>query len=328
MLTRHQQIDRFLQRCQLGTYDRKPLAADASFRRYERVITLDKTYILMDAPPDKEPVQPFVQMTELLRASGLHAPQILYQDKEAGLLLSEDLGTASYSQHLRAHPQDEWPLYRAALDVLLQLREEVPGPPEWLKPYAESEYMREIRLFSEWFLPAAGKEQLATEYQAIWQDVLRATALQSHVVVLRDYHADNLMWLPTLEGVARVGLLDYQDALHGDAAYDLVSLLEDARRDVAPETQAQALEYYLQRSGEDEAAFRARYAMLGAQRNCKIIGIFHRLAARDGKPHYLDYLPRVWGHLARDVSHPALAQLAEWFERHALFALADQRAFA
>jgi aminoglycoside/choline kinase family phosphotransferase len=153
-------------------------------------------------------------------------------------------------------------------------------------------------------------------YLACWKTLLAASSLQTNCFVHRDYHADNLMWLAARSGHAKIGLLDFQDALRGDAAYDVVSLLEDARRDVSPELAAKMRALYVAKSGVDASQFDAAYALLAAQRNAKIIGIFTRLAARDGKLHYLDFLPRVWRYFESDVTHPTLAPLAAWLALH------------
>ncbi len=189
-----------------------------------------------------------------------------------------------------------------------------------LLPYDQAVLDREAGLFSDWWLPAVTQVSpgMASDYEELVRAATAPVATARDTVVLRDYHAENLLWLPGREGAARVGLLDYQDALAGHPAYDLVSLLEDARRDTgAALREAMVARYLAARPGLDADAFRAAYAILGAQRNLKIIGIFARLARRDGKPRYLSLIPRVWDHLQRDLSHPALAPLAAWVVRHA-----------
>lgn len=189
-----------------------------------------------------------------------------------------------------------------------------------LPPYDQTALDREAGLFTGWWLPSVAQVSpaMAEDYAALVREATAPVAATREVVVLRDYHAENLLWLPGRDGAARVGLLDYQDALAGHAAYDLVSLLEDARRDTGEALrEAMVARYLAARPGLDANAFGAAYAILGAQRNLKIIGIFARLAWRDGKPRYLSLIPRVWQHLQRDLSHPALARLADWVERHA-----------
>lgn len=306
----------------------KPLAGDASFRRYERVTLGGKTAVLMDAPPDKEDVRPFILVDRYLESLGLSAPHILGEDAGLGFLLLEDLGDHSYTnvlKHTPAHSlaDKERELYTAAVEVLarLHVRNKQEGAGLAVPLYDQAPLMREITLFSDWFLPAAlgaGKktEALGEEFKAIWRRILHQHTLQNDVVVLRDYHADNLLWLPERKGTNKVGLLDFQDALIGHAAYDLVSLLEDARRDVLDATVASALEHYIAISGCSRADLLSAYALLGAQRNAKIIGIFVRLGVRDGKKHYTHYLPRVWKHFLHDLQHPWLKELRDWVDAH------------
>lgn len=317
---RSQAADRFLAAHGWAGAARSNLAGDASFRRYERVWhPVHGKAVLMDAPPDKEDVRPFVRVAQFLRVCGLSAPTILAQNETEGFLLLEDLGDDSFTRVLRAQPDAEGKLYMAALEVLLALhtRKEVL---EELPSYDQALLMREALLFSEWFLPQVIPptecEARQREFSALWGQLLLQHAPPCNQFVHRDFHADNLMWLPTRQGAANVGLLDFQDAVLGDAAYDLVSLLEDARRDVKAETVQALLKHYIACTGVDEADFMRRYALLGAQRNCKIVGIFVRLTVRDGKGHYLDYLPRVWAHLAHDLEHPVLSELKHWMDSH------------
>jgi aminoglycoside/choline kinase family phosphotransferase len=303
-----------------------PLAGDASNRRYLRVGRGGVTAVLMDAPPARgEDVRPFVAVTEWLLDRGLSAPRVLAADTQAGLLLLEDLGDDLYARHLPRSPGDEPLLYGAAVDLLAGLANAPPPATIGfaalpLAPYDQAALDREAGLFTGWWLPAVATVSagMVEDYAGLVREATAPVATAREVMVLRDYHAENLLWLPGRAGPARVGLLDYQDALAGHAAYDLVSLLEDARRDTAPELQQAMFARYLAARPElDADAFRAAYAILGAQRNLKIIGIFARLARRDGKPRYLSLIPRVWGHLQRDLSHRALARLAAWVARHA-----------
>lgn len=301
-----------------------PLAGDASNRRYLRVRRGDEMAVLMDAPPARgEDVRPFLAMTEWLRGQGLSAPRVLAMDEAAGLLLLEDLGDDIYARWLERRPSDEPALYAAAVDLLAGLAGTAPPAMMGtcpLAPYDQAVLDREAGLFTEWWLPAITTVSpgMAADYAALVRKATRPVATARDVVVLRDYHAENLIWLPGRAGAARVGLLDYQDALAGHAAYDLVSLIEDARRDTSPELREAMIRRYLAaRPGLDAAGFRAACAILGAQRNLKIIGIFARLARRDGKGRYLSLIPRVWGHLQGDLAHPALAGLWAWVARHA-----------
>lgn len=321
MNIRSQQIDKFLASSGWGSAVRSALAGDASFRRYERVADNERRAVLMDAPPPQEDVRPFMQVGRELRASGLAAPDVLAADTENGFLLLEDLGDALYSKVLLKHPASEEELYLAAADVLVRLYRLAPEREYSAFPvYNEALLMREVMLLAEWFLPAMlGQERaapLAEEYRALWKRLLARIPAYRPVLVQRDYHADNLLWLPEREGVTRVGLLDFQDAVIGAPAYDVVSYLEDARRDVSEQTVQGTLRYYLRETGQDEASFMDSYALLGAQRNCKIVGIFVRLAVRDGKANYLRFLPRMWAHLERDLRHPQLVELKAWLDKH------------
>lgn len=282
-----------------------PLAGDASFRRYFRVVAPGRTAVLMDAPPAHEDARPYVAMARHLRGLGFLAPEILGEDLSAGLVLIEDLGDARMAEVLAAEPALEPDVYAKAVDLLLTLAGHHPA--EGLRAYDLAEYLREAELFTQYYAPALSLDVDAAGYRAAWTSVLAHLLGHQSVTVLRDYHAENIM---LVEDGARLGLLDFQDALAGHPAYDLVSLLQDARRDVDPELEAAMLRRYRSRAALDGAA----YAILGAQRNAKILGIFCRLWKRDGKPRYLAYQPRVWRYLERDLAHPALAPVANWFE--------------
>lgn len=316
-------IDAFIARCGWEGASRAPLAGDASFRRYERVHLQGKRAVLMDAPPPQEDVRPFVRIARELGQYGLSAPRIMAADETQGFLLLEDLGDDLYSRVLRATPALEEELYLAAADVLAELYHVAPRADySAVAPYDEALMMRECMLFAQWFLPAVmGAERaqpLAEEFAALWKGILAALPPAAKVLVLRDFHADNLLWLPQREGLGRTGLLDFQDAVIGSPAYDMVSFLEDARRDVLPSVAEKVIGRYLRVTAQDERAFRDSYAVLGAQRNCKIVGIFVRLAVRDKKPGYLSFLPRVWRHLEGDMAHPLLRPLNVWMDKHIL----------
>lgn len=307
---RQVRIAAFLAAAGLAHAERRMLAGDASFRKYERIHDGGKTFVLMDSPPDKEPVGPFVAVARELARLGFSAPRILHADEAAGLLLLEDLGDGLYSRVLARGEAEEQAIYAPAIDVLAALHAApvAVAPP----PYDAGAYARELSLFPDWYLDQHGLSAAArAEYDRLWSGVLAQLDPAAPVLVLRDYHADNLLWLPDRTGTQRVGLLDFQDALLGHRAYDLVSLLEDARRDVAESTRVAMIEAYCEAANvADRGAFLRDYAILGAQRNLKIIGIFHRLNRRDGKPHYLNLIPRVTAHLRRDLQHPALKPVA------------------
>jgi len=291
----------FLDRAGWGGAEISPLAGDASFRRYFRVAGEGESAVLMDAPPPHEDVRPFLTVTDHLRELGFAAPRVLARDVDQGLILLEDFGDARMREVLDAEPAREEEIYAQAIDLLRDLHRYPAGD---LPPYDMHVYQREAGLFPEWYMPAVGLDP-APGYEQAWAEALAPIAEERSATVLRDYHAENIMLLPD----GSLGLLDFQDALAGHPAYDLVSLLQDARRDVAPELEARMLARY-------GAVDRAAYALLGAQRNTKILGIFTRLWKRDGKPRYLSFQPRMWRYLERDLAHPALAPVKAWFDAH------------
>jgi aminoglycoside/choline kinase family phosphotransferase len=282
-----------------------PLAGDASFRRYFRVRRDGRTAVLMDAPPEHEDSRPFLNVARHLSDIGFRAPRVLAEDLGAGLILLEDFGDARMKEVIEDRPAAEAEIYAQAIDLLVDLHAAAAGD---LPPYDMAVYQREAGLFSEWYAPAVGLAVDTPSYEQAWAAVLAPIADNRSVSVLRDYHAENIMLL----GDGTLGLLDFQDALAGHPGYDLVSLLQDARRDVAPELEAAMIDRYAARRPFDAAA----YAVLGAQRNAKILGIFTRLWKRDGKPRYVSFQPRVWAYLERDLAHPALAPVAAWFDRN------------
>jgi aminoglycoside/choline kinase family phosphotransferase len=313
MAERRAGVDAFLDAHGFGRAGRAPLAGDASVRRYLRLSGGPGPAVLMDAPPALLDLRPFLEIGAWLRARGLSAPEVIAADPARGLVLLEDLGDDLFSRVL-AERRLERRLYQTAVDLLTNLHG---APPDLLlPPYDDAWLIREATLLVEWYAPDLGAAA-ENDYRAIWRDLLPAARVGGDGFVYVDYHADNLLWLPARAGLARVGLLDFQDARLGPCAYDLASLLEDARREVDPGLAQAMVQRYLNARPElDAAAFRAAYALLGAQRNAKILGLFTRLAGRDGKPHYLDLLPRVRAHLARDLRHPFLAPLRRWFARH------------
>jgi N-acetylmuramate 1-kinase len=312
-------LDAFLAGTGWGTAEIEPLAGDASFRRYFRLRRGDDTAMLMDAPPPNEDPAPFLRAARWLDANGLRAPRILADDAARGLVLLEDFGLARMRDYLDQWPDDEHEIYRTAVGVLAELHRLPPGP---FLDYNLSEYQREARLLVDWYCPAQNLYVDGAGYTAAWEQALAPMLPRQRpgVVVLRDYHAENIM---LLEALQKQGLLDFQDALNGHQAYDLVSLLQDARRDVSPETEAAMLDHYLSLTDLPREDFLADYARLGAQRNAKIVGIFVRLWKRDGKPRYLELIPRVWALLERDLAHPALAPVARWFDANVPAALRE-----
>ncbi len=293
-----------------------PLAGDASFRRYFRVTRDNKRAVLMDAPPPHEDPRPFIEIAEWLCAQGFNGPRIYAQDLARGLVLIEDFGNARMREAIDADPTREATLYRGVVSLLAELHTK---PAMALPLYDAKVYLREVALFTEWYCPALAIDVDAQGFKQAWDAVFTTvlTDTSRSVTVLRDYHAENIMLLDGREGfvdgLSALGLLDFQDALVGHPAYDLVSMLQDARRDVSATIERDMLSYY-NSLAQYSQNFIDVYHILGAQRNVKILGIFTRLWKRDNKPHYRAFQSRVWGYLERDLAHPALAPVKEWFD--------------
>jgi aminoglycoside/choline kinase family phosphotransferase len=303
----------FLATCGWRGAEILPLAGDASFRRYFRVVDGQRTAVLMDAPPPHEDPRPFVAVAEWLVGRGLSAPEILARDLDKGLLLLDDFGDARLRETLDTDPHRERELYELATDVLVQLHRH--PPMEGLPVHGLDQWLEELKLFTDWYCPAVGLEVDVEGYRAAWVEVLAPVEKDGlgPVTVLRDYHAENIMLVNGREGVGSFGLLDFQDALVGHPAYDLASVLEDARRDVPPEVEQAMIDRYVAATGHGEAFERAYWA-LAAQRNTRILGVFTRLWKRDNKPHYCRFQPRMWGLLERDLQQPHLKAVRDWFD--------------
>jgi aminoglycoside/choline kinase family phosphotransferase len=351
MSDRHAEMMDFLRRSGWGDAVVTPLPGDASTRRYARLALGARKAMLMDQPQGAEtPTAPpeadeaarralgynavarlagadcarFAAVATWLRGKGLAAPEILAADCANGFLIIEDFGDGLFADVL-ADGGAATELYKAAAKVLARLHAErapllldVATP---LFAYDDVALVAETDLLVEWFLPLAlareATEQEITAHRSLWRGVLAKLPEGQRVFVHRDYHAQNLIWMP--HRAEPVGLIDFQDAVAGSRAYDLISLTEDARRDVPPDLAEFTVQAYLKAAAADgapvdEAAFRREMAVMAAQRNAKIVGIFARLYKRDGKARYLDLLPRVWGYLERDLTHPALAELRDWYD--------------
>jgi N-acetylmuramate 1-kinase len=348
-LDRLEALSRFLDRTPHAEDPAHHLQGDASTRSYARIGAHGRSVILMNSPrqPDGPPVRgdkpysalvhlaeditPFVAVAAALKEAGLSVPEIYAFDLDQGFIVLEDLGDAVFGKEVqRGRSQSE--LWGAAVDVLVALADK--APPERLPvaghtPYKLSRYdteamLTEASLLIDWFWPALhGREApsaLVDEFESLWRPLLVQATEADPGWVLRDYHSPNLMWLPEREGLKRVGILDFQDAVLGPLAYDLVSLLQDARLDVPEALECELLARYCAARGTgskpfSQDHFHSLYAMLGAQRNSKILGIFARLAKRDGKRGYLAHIPRVARYLGRDLAHPTLASLRRFYDR-------------
>ncbi|MBE0413883.1 phosphotransferase [Yoonia sp.] len=302
MYDRAARISRYLEQSDWAGWQRVPLASDASARRYERLLRGDASVILMDAPPENaEDTRPFARLAHWLESVGLCPPKVLAHAPELGVMVLSDLGTEDFSHWLLRHPHDTPQLYRAAIDVLAHLHDQtIDLTLPQLTPQVAGD-----------MVSITGEFYAKTDVIDLTQEVIRhfqTLAPHPDTLALRDVHAENLIWRPDQTGLARVGLLDFQDAFFAPAGYDLASLLRDVRRDIDAGLVENMTEYFMHVTGMGPA-FRPQLACLGAQRNLRILGVFARLAQTRSKPHYIDLIPRVWENLMRDLAHPALARL-------------------
>jgi aminoglycoside/choline kinase family phosphotransferase len=313
--------DRLLAEAGWGEADLRLLAGDASFRHYDRLTLGGKTAVLMDAPPPMENVRPFVRIGRLLKALGFSAPEIFAEDAEAGFLLLEDLGDQTYTRELDAGGDPE-ALYALATDTLIALHRAMPAAElADLPVFDDARALREVQLLLDWYWPAhfgtPAPGDVRAEFVAAWQQVLPKREAAPKNIALFDFHVDNLLVVKGRSGIAACGLLDFQDAVLAPVTFDLVSLLEDVRRNVPWDLMTRMIERYLAANPAiDRDAYMAAYAIIGAQRNTRIAGTFARLLKRDGKPWYQRFMPRVWELVAHDIQHPVMAPVAAWYARH------------
>lgn len=341
-------IRRFLENAGFADAERRRIEGDASTRIYERVIRAGVSHILMNSPhrPDGPPVRdgkpysaiahlaedvtPFMALAQGLCARGFSAPAIHAADRANGLLLIEDLGNEAVVAGTPPAPVET--RYEIATDVLVALHTQAlpatlpveSGTDYTLPSYDPDAYLIEAELLLDWYLPmldAPVTDSARDSYSARWREALTPATTGPPTWVLRDFHSPNLLWLPEREGIARIGLLDFQDAVMGPAAYDLASLLQDARVDVPEMMEIALLSRYTRARLKTDPAFDApafaqSYSTLAAQRATKVLGIFARLDRRDGKPRYLRHIPRVWAYLQRALAHSALGPLQAWYRAH------------
>ncbi|MCY3752998.1 MAG: phosphotransferase [Alphaproteobacteria bacterium] len=313
-MSRQAAIAAFLAGAGWGEARREPLPGDASFRRYVRLRRGRETVMLMDAPPPEEDVQPFTAVAARLRRLGLSAPEVHRADEARGLLLLEDFGDDTFTRLLDEGESEE-ELYLLATDALAALQGQQ-GAADGFPSFGADRFVAGAELFLEWYLPAAGRQENDRQgFAAAMRRVLAPALAGPETLMLRDFHVDNLVRLDGREGAAACGLLDFQDAAGGPPAYDLASLIEDARRDVDESVRRAVLARYRD-AFPDARDLERDIAVLGAQRHIRVLGTFMRLARRDGKPGYMRHLPRLRRMLERNLAHPALEPLAAWFRRH------------
>ena len=295
----------------------EPLTGDASARKYFRLQKDEQSAVLMDASSVLESVAPFIQIGQHLHQLGFSVPDILARDDKNGLLLLEDFGDATFTR-LLDNPCEPEKLYTLATDVLIALHQHPQAIPKDLRVYHPEKMLEDIGLFLEWRTPTISEAGKA-EFKTVWREVLPVAHQVPTSLLLRDYHVANLMLLPEREGIRQAGLLDFQDAYQGPITYDLVSLLEDARRDV-PEglKEKMAAHYLAQFPALDQKAFETSMAILAALRHTRVLAIFERLSRHEGKHDYKKlHSPRVERLLQRALRHPMLAGVKRWMEHYA-----------
>lgn len=299
------------------TIDSMP--GDAGMRSYYRVLAGGKSYVVMDCPPSYANVQSFVDIAKFLSENDFSAPQIIKQDTQQGFLIIEDFGAISVKNHLEEladNIQERRVIYGLIVDLLCSLQK-IECPPG-LRNFDNELLCKEIELFVDWYIPHAYKRELKMhefdEFIEIWQNVLVKQAAMPNCLVLRDYHLENMMYLEARDAFRKIGLLDFQDALCGSPVYDLVSVLEDARFDVPRQDALELIDYFIEKKDLDKEDVLRNYHILGAQRNCRILGVFARKLIRDNDDSYLKYIPRVEKYLEYDLSHPDLLEVKEWLK--------------
>lgn len=296
------------------------LPADASFREYSRVYYGNKTAILMDSSKELKSMESFIKIDNILLQKGFSVPKILAQDTHNGFLLLEDFGDYTYTKLLadRTGQESESELYKKAIDVLISLQKQTTS--KEIPLYSNEILMKEVLLMIEWYFPTLHNtqlpEKLQKEYKEIWEVILAKLQYKDSCIVLRDYHIDNVMLLPNRHGIREVGLLDFQDALIGSYAYDFISLMEDARRDIHEDLFSEMLHYYISKTPQiDKQKFLTDIKIIGMQRTLKIIGTFTRKASRDGDSRYLVHMPRLWKYVSKRLNEPTFDSLKNWFKK-------------
>jgi aminoglycoside/choline kinase family phosphotransferase len=295
-------------------YTIKPIIGDAGLRDYLRVSTDDASYIIMDCPPSYTSIEPFIQIAEVLTQNGFSAPEIVNSDINNGFLILQDFGKLSVKNYLMNDNKTQQAIYHLSIDLLIKLQDT--EPQKNLKTFDNALLASELSIFTDFYAPYKKGMQLDAsdleDFKILWQDFLLKQVPMQNSIVLRDYHVENMMYLEHEDGINKLGLLDFQDALIGSPLYDLVSILEDARIDISRDFALECVQYYALAKNIDLEDALVNYHILGAQRNLRILGIFARKYTRDKDDTYLQYIPRVLKYLEYDVSHPVLEPLKNW----------------
>ena len=311
-------IEKFLHAASLDLFKIVEIAGDASSRRYFRVFHKDGTYIVMDASSEADTVRPFIRVGDFLNTNGIKAPIIYHQDLENNMLLVEDFGDGVYTQLLAQKPELEMQLYQGAIDVLIRIQN---STTEIDLPKESSELLKsKLDAFMQWFVEDKIEGRYITSAKKdlynVLDELLEFNYSIKPSVSLRDYHSPNLIYLAENTGIEKVGVVDFQDAMLGSRAYDVVSLLKDARRDVKPETVEACLEHYLNNVSVNKDDFKTSYEILGIQRNLRIVGYFHRLKLLRNKGQYIQHLPRISSYIREALELPVLEGIKKWFQRY------------
>lgn len=305
--------------CSFENFEITPIKGDASPRSYYRIFNDGKSYILMDSELEQSSFIPFINIDKIILENKLSAPRIIFKDEKDYLLLLEDFGQLSVTKYLLLNPNEERRIYDLITDNLIQMVN-FKGDLK-LPEYNDSLLFKELGVFTEWFLKnkcndslfKIAEEELFEEFSKLFSHLKRQKSVFCH----RDFMADNLMFIEDKEGIESIGIIDFQDAVLGCPAYDLVSLLEDARRNISPDIAKDCKSKFVSNCfSQDSELFNLNYSILSLQRNLKIVGVFHRLNSRDGKKHYLNYLPRVWGYINDQLKNPLMYPILNWFERY------------
>lgn len=314
MLTRDLERENFLKKNGWENAQRVLLAADASFRHYDRLFKDNQTIILMDAPKSENPEQ-FVLIDKILQKSSVCVPKVYATDYKNGFVLLEDFGDNTFTKLIQ-NGFSESELYQKAVNTLIEMQKNVPTDLSILPPYDLEKMLFEVSLLPLWFIKyVVGtdlSEQALSDFNQIWEKIIQKIQSVDKTLVLLDYHVDNLMITPDNQ----CGVLDFQDARLGPVFYDLVSLIEDARRPVPLEIQKSVTQTYLKAFPEYQTLYPELAPLIAAQRHTKVIGIFVRLCVRDGKPRYLKYIPFVWGLLEKHLAHPDMITFKKWLDQY------------